>query len=151
MIQDVITKVRNIRSEMNVEARRPVLVRIATADPVVKALLADARDYVLRLANVSELEVVPQLSGDELAAQAVAAGCALEVPLAGLIDKDAEMARLGKEFERVQREIDGLDRKLSNASFVERAPAEVVEGIRKRLADYKDQAEKLKAAIERLR
>jgi valyl-tRNA synthetase len=150
MIQDVIVKVRNIRSEMNVDAKKPVVVRIATQDPVTAALLTGARDYILRLATVSELEVVPQLSGDKLAAQAVAAGCSLEVPLADLIDHDAERARLNKELEKVQREIQGLDRKLSNASFVERAPKEVVEENRARIADYQGQAAKLKAGIERL-
>jgi len=150
MIQDVIVKVRNIRSQMNVESKKPVVVRIATQDPVTASLLTGARDYILRLATVSEFEVVPQLSGDKLAAQAVAAGCALEVPLADLIDHDAERARLKKELEKAQKEIDGLERKLSNASFVERAPKEVVEENRKRIADYQDQAAKLTAAIERL-
>jgi valyl-tRNA synthetase len=150
MIQDVIVKVRNIRAEMKVNSKKPVVVRIATTDKRIESLLNGARDYVFRLATVSQLDIVPQLSGDKLAAQAVAAGCSLEVPLADLIDHDAERARLGKELERVQKEIDGLDRKLSNASFVERAPKEVIEENRKRLADYQDQASKLKSGIERL-
>jgi valyl-tRNA synthetase len=150
MLQDVISKVRNIRSEMNVDAKRPMSVRIASTDARVGQLLSDSRDYIFRLATVNQLEVVPQLSGDKLAAQAVAAGCALEVPLAGIIDFDAERARLQKEMDKVQREIDTLDRKLSNASFVERAPADVVEENRRRLQDYRDQAMKLQAGLERL-
>ena len=55
-----------------------------------------------------------------------------------------------EELEKVRREIDGLERKLSNASFVERAPAEVVEENRRRLADYHGQAAKLSAALDRL-
>ena len=62
----------------------------------------------------------------------------------------AERARLKKELEKAQREIDGLERKLSNASFVDRAPKEVVEENRRRLADYKDQAAKLTEALKRL-
>src|SRR5206468_10367102 len=135
----VIAKVRNIRAEMNVDAKQPVTVRIATTDPVVSGVLSAARDYIFKLAQVSEMEIVPRLSGDKLAAQAVAAGCALEVPLAGLIDVEAERARLSKEMEKVRREIDGLERKLSSASFVERAPKDVVEENRRRLADYRDQ------------
>jgi valyl-tRNA synthetase len=150
MVQDVIVKVRNIRSEMNVDTKQPVTVRIAAADPATALLLDSAREYIFRLATVGALEVVPQLSGDKLAAQAVAAGCSLEVPLADLIDKDAEKSRLSRELEKVQKEIQGLDRKLSNASFVERAPAEVVEENRKRLTDYQDQAAKLQAGIDRL-
>ena len=150
-VQDVITKVRNIRAEMNVDAKQSVVVRIAATDPEVTALLSEARDYIFKLAQVSEVEVVPRLSGDKLAAQAVAAGCALEVPLEGIIDIESERARLSKELERVERESNGLERKLSNASFVERAPKDVVEENRRRLADYQAQAAKLRTALERLR
>ena len=150
MIQDVIVKVRNIRSEKNVESKQPVLVRIATEDPEVARLLTGARDYVFKLASVSALEIVPRLDGTKLAAQAVAAGCALEVPLEGLLDSGVEKTKLEKELEKAQREIEGLDRKLSNASFVEKAPASVVEENRKRLKDYQDQAAKLRTALERL-
>jgi valyl-tRNA synthetase len=150
MIQDVIVKVRNIRSEMNVDTKQAVVVRMATEDPTVTKLLTGARDYIFRLASVSQLEIVPRLSGNKHAAQAVAAGCALEVPLEGLIDRDAEKSRLTREIERVRKEIESLGRKLSNASFVERAPAEVVDENRRRLKDYQDQSDKLSSALERL-
>jgi len=151
MIQDVIVKVRNIRSEMSVETKQAVVVRIATEDSNVASLLTGARDYIYRLATVSQLEIVPRLEGNKLAAQAVAAGCALEVPLEGLIDRDAERGRLARELEKARKEIDGLDRKLSNASFVENAPAHVVEENRRRLKDYQDQSAKLTSALERLK
>jgi len=57
---------------------------------------------------------------------------------------------LTRELEKVRKEIDTLDRKLSNASFVENAPAQVVEENRRRLKDYQDQAAKLTSALERL-
>jgi valyl-tRNA synthetase len=150
MIQDIIVKVRNIRSEKGVDPKQTVLVRLATEDSKVAKLLTGARDYIYRLATVSQLEIVPHLKGDKLAAQAVAAGCALEVPLEGLIDRAAEQAKLKREIEKVQKEIDVLDRKLSNASFAQNAPAQVVEENRRRLADYQDQQTKLKLAFERL-
>jgi valyl-tRNA synthetase len=135
---------------MNVDARQTVPLRIATADTGKKQLLSDASDYIFKLAQVSQLEVVPELGGNKLAAQAVAGNLALEVPLAGLIDIEAERARLSKEFERVAREIDTIERKLSNASFVDRAPKEVVEENRKRLADYQDESAKLTEGLRRL-
>jgi valyl-tRNA synthetase len=150
MIQDVIVKVRNIRSEMNVDTKQAVVVRMATEDQAVANLLTGARDYIFKLATVSQLDIVPRLQGNKLAAQAVAAGCELEVPLEGLIDRDAERTRLTRELEKVRKEIDGLDRKLSNASFVENAPAHVVDENRRRLKDYQDQAAKLTSALERL-
>jgi valyl-tRNA synthetase len=150
LIQEIVVKVRNIRAEMNVDAKQAVPVRVATADPEMSLLLSDARDYVFKLAQVSQLEIVPELSGDQLSARAVAGGLALEVPLAGLIDVGAERARLTKELEKAQREIANLERKLSQASFVEKAPKEVVEENRRRLADYQDQAAKLLEGLNRL-
>ena len=126
------------------------LPRVATTDQDLGRLLSDARDYIFKLAQVDQMEIVPQLSGNKLAAQAVARGLAIEVPLEGLIDIGAERARLNKEMEKVRREIESLDRKLSNASFVDRAPKEVVEENRRRLADYQDQAAKLSEGLKRL-
>src|SRR5215468_7525919 len=150
IVQELITKVRNIRSEMNVEPKKTVAVRVATTDSELTLLLADARDYVFKLAQVSQLEIVPELTGDRLSARAVAGGLALEVPLAGLIDVGAERARLTKELEKARREIVNLERKLSQASFVEKAPKEVVDENRRRLADYQDQAAKLSEGLKRL-
>jgi valyl-tRNA synthetase len=150
VVQELITKVRNIRSEMNVEAKLAVAIRVRANDPEVAALLSDTRDTIFRLGQVSAMEMVPALSGDKLAAQAVGARFSLEIPLAGLVDLAGERTRLSKELEKVRREIDGVDRKLSSASFVERAPKEIVEENRRRLTDYQDQAAKLTAAIERL-
>jgi valyl-tRNA synthetase len=150
LLQDIVTKVRNIRSEMNVDAKQPVPVRIATMDAEQKRLLKNASDYIFKLAQVSQLEVVDQLPGDKLAAHAVAGGLALEVPLAGLIDVEAERTRLRKELDRVRREIETIERKLSNAGFMERAPREVVAENRRRIGDYQDQSAKLMEGLKRL-
>src|SRR5439155_837389 len=135
---------------MKVDAKQTVSVRIATNDPQLTQLLSNAREYIFKLAQANQVEIVPKLSGDKLAAQAVAGGLALEVPLAGLIDLEAERLRLKKEVEKIQREIDKLERALATNSFVERAPKEVVEENRRRLADYRDQAAKLAEGLKRL-
>ncbi len=150
LVQEIVVKVRNIRSEMGVDSKQAVSLRIATTDQDLGNLLSDARDYIFKLAQVGQMEIVPQLSGGKLAAQAVAGGLALEVPLEGLIDTEAERTRLNREMEKVRREIESVDRKLSNASFVDRAPKEVVEENRRRLADYQDQAAKLAEGLKRL-
>ena len=150
LIQEIVGKVRNIRSEMNIDAKRTVPLRIAAADPELTRLLSDAREYIFKLAQVSQVEIVPQLSGGKLAAQAVAGGLALEVPLEGLIDVEAERARLKKEMQKAQRQIDTLERKLSQTSFVDQAPKEVVEENRRRLADYQGQVGKLREGLKRL-
>jgi valyl-tRNA synthetase len=150
MVQEIIGKVRNIRSEMKVGPRQTVVVRVATSDAATKQLLLDARDYIFKLATVSEVQIVSALGEDKLAARAVAAGLTIEVPLADLIDADAEKSRLTRELDRVRTEIAGLERQLSNRSFVERAPKNVVEEKRQRLADYQNQAAKLEDSVRRL-
>jgi valyl-tRNA synthetase len=150
VLQDVIVKVRNIRSEMNVDVKAVLPLRAAVDDPAVGQVLSDNVRYLERLARVESLELVPSLPGEKGAAQAVLGNVSLEIPLAGTIDLDAEIERAQRALEKVRKEITGLGRKLSNAKFVERAPAEVVAENRERLADYQAQEVRLVEALERL-
>ena len=151
LIHEIIVKVRNIRAEVNIEAKQFVALRVGTEDPDVQAVLMRHAAYMKRLARVKSLEVVPTLTGERAAAQAVAGGVALEVPLAGVIDLEAEQARLSREMEKIRREISALEGKLSNKKFIERAPREVVEENHQRLADYQGKAVRLAEGIDRLR
>ncbi len=151
LIQEIIVKVRNIRSEMNVGVKDFVPLRIAQADPEVAAMIEDNAEYVRRLARVETIEIVERLSGEKAAAQAVAGPLSIEVPLSGILDIEAEQARLNKEVEKVRKEIAGLERKLGNVNFVERAPRKVVEENRQRLADYQAQEVRLSEGLDRLR
>jgi valyl-tRNA synthetase len=94
--------------------------------------------------------VVGQIVGDKLSAQAVAAGCTIEVPLAGLIDLAAERMRLTKLRDKATKDRIVIEKQLSNPDVVARAPAEVIEEKRRQLADLEDQIRKLIAGIDRL-
>jgi valyl-tRNA synthetase len=150
MIQDIITKVRNIRAEYSVDSKQTVSVRVATSDARIIGLLKDAGDYIHKLAQVSEVIIVEQLSADKLSAQAVAAGCAIEVPLAGVIDLAAEMVRLTKLRAKALNDKAIIEKQLSNPDVVARAPAEVIEEKKRQLADLEDQIRKLTTGIDRL-
>jgi valyl-tRNA synthetase len=150
LIQEIIVKVRNIRSEVHVEAKLFVPLRVAAEDPAIEDMLTRHQAYMKRLARIESVEVVRELTGEKVAAQAVARGVALEVPLEGVIDVEAERARLTREIEKTRKEIEGLERKLGNPKFVERAPSEVVEENRSRLADYQVRENKLSEGLERL-
>ena len=151
LIQEIIVKVRNIRAEVNVEAKLFVPLRVVAEDPAIEDLLTRHQEYMRRLARIETVEMVPALTGEKSAAQAVARGVALEVPLTGMIDIESERARLTRETEKVRKEIDGLERKLGNRKFVERAPSAVVEENRQRLADYKAKEAKLSEGLQRIR
>jgi valyl-tRNA synthetase len=150
IIQDIITKVRNIRAEYNVDSKQTVTVRVAISDEKVIGLLKGAGDYIHKLAQVGEVVVVDHIVGDKLSAQAVAAGCTIEVPLAGLIDLAAEMVRLTKLRDKATKDHAVIEKQLSNPDVVARAPAEVIEEKRRQLADLEDQIRKLTAGIDRL-
>jgi len=150
MIQDIITKVRNIRSEYNVDSKLAVTLRIATSDSKTIALLKTGGDYIYKLAQVEEMVFVDQFAGDKLSAQAVAAGCTIEVPLKGLIDLAAEMVRLSKLRTKALNDKSVIEKQLSNPDVVARAPAEVIDEKKRQLAELEDQIRKLTAGIDRL-
>lgn len=151
LILEMIVKVRNIRSEVSVEAKQFVPLRVATKDPELKKMLVEQQDYIFRLARVDSLEVVSVLRGESTAAQAVAHGVSIEVPLSGVINVATERARLERQMEKISKQIEALESKLSNLKFIERAPVDVVEENRRRLSDYQDQAAILTAGLERLK
>ncbi len=144
---EVVRAVRNIRAEMNIAPREELELHVApgrTAD-----ILEANASMVRRLARLSRVVV----GGDvpEGAATAVVDGSELFVPLAGHIDLSAEADRLGKALEKIDAEIARIDKKLGNASFVENAPAAVVDGERAKREGYVGEREALRASLERLR
>ena len=72
------------------------------------------------------------------------------IPLAGLIDKEAEAARLSKDLEKRQKELDSLDRQLSNANFVNKARPEVVDNVKQRRAETAAAVDNLKEQLKRI-
>ena len=86
----------------------------------------------------------------ENAALAVTDSCKVFIPMGELIDKDKELARLGKEKEACEKDIAIISGKLNNASFVERAPAKVVNAEREKLARAQERMNKILESIEAL-
>jgi valyl-tRNA synthetase len=142
----LITKIRNIRSEMNIPARSNLKLFLGAADQTA-ALVRENADQIKRLARVEEIEISDKLSQMDAAARDVVAGIEIAVPLAGLIDITKERERLTKEMARKETEARSLASRLENISFVERAPREVVEQARSRHAELIEEMEKLKATL----
>jgi valyl-tRNA synthetase len=147
-IVDLVSEVRSVRNEMNVPAgaQIPLVLVAASTDVVTRALAWDGT--LRRLARLSAIrfEDAPPKSS----AQMIVRGVIAALPLEGVIDIAAERARLSKELGKQQGEATKIEGKLSNADFVARAPEEVVEENRDRLAETLSQIEKIKSALERL-
>src|SRR6266699_483961 len=147
---DLISRVRNIRSEMNIKPGESVRVFIA-ANETLRNTFSNSSDQIARLARASEIRIDDRLDGGKASARAVLAGGAeVAIPLEGLIDFGQERARLSKEKDKLQKEGAKLETQLDNADFVARAPAEKVEELRERIADIAQRTTALDQMLEAL-
>jgi valyl-tRNA synthetase len=153
----LIDAVRNIRGELNVPPGKQIEIyfylhgeigeRIAVNAEYIKGLLG----YIERLCKAkaipSWLQDGQKPEQHKNSASAVVDGTEIFIPLEGIIDLDAERKRLEKEIARLQGLIDGIGRKLENASFIEKAPKDVVEKEREKQRNMTQNVEKLKAGL----
>ncbi|MGO9134784.1 MAG: valine--tRNA ligase [Methylovirgula sp.] len=145
---DVISEVRSVRSEMNVPAGAQIPLVFVAANQDVIARVKVWEETIRRLARLSEISYAGEAPGQ--AAQLIIRGTLAALPLAGIIDFAAEKTRLKKEIDKLAGEEKKIEAKLGNADFVARAPEEVVEENRERLAEAQERREKLTAALARL-
>ena len=125
-IKDAVIAVRNIRAEMNIAPSKPLQLLIRKASPAVHRVISDNVTFIESLARLSEIVLLDEGEVGPLSVTKLVDGAELLIPMAGLINKEDELARLEKEIARIDGEIARIDNKLSNASFVDKAPAAVV-------------------------
>jgi len=150
-IMSFVLGIRQIRGEMDIAPSRAVPVLLQDPTPADLARVERHRSFVQRLANVGTLAPLPASVPAPAAATALLGTMKLLVPLEGLIDPHAEIARLEKRLGREQAERARLAQKLDNTGFVSRAPAELVEEERRRLQDLDRACGQLETQLERLR
>jgi len=147
-VVDLVSQVRSARSETSVPAAAQIPLVMVGASPEVRTRVEDWRDTLLRLARLSEItfsETPPKNSVQLLVRGSVAA-----LPLEGIVDLAAEVARLKKEQGKAQGEIKKIDAKLGNADFVARAPEEIIEENRERREAEAARLVKIEEALARL-
>jgi len=139
-----IVGIRNIRGEMDISPNQPVPVLLKNAS---EADLRRLKDCDVFLETMAKLESVTVLdAGDKGPASATALVGEMEVliPMAGLIDKDAELARINKALEKIEKDYARTEGKLSNENFVSKAPEAVIAKEKAKLEEFKMQMDKLK-------
>ncbi len=149
LLQDVVVAVRGARARYQIppKQRLDVVVKAPQAEAM---LLSSEASLVRALAGVESFEVSADATKPEHAAASVAGPCEVYVVLEGLVDFDAERARLAKEREKVVTELDRLTKKLSNEGFLAKAAAEVIEKDRGKAADLTDTVATLDAQLAEL-
>ena len=149
-VQSFVLGVRKIRSGMNIDPRKPLPVMLQNTSSQDR-LRGEANARLLQ--SLARVETIRWLAGDETApesATSLVGEMKLLIPMAGLIDKTAELARLAKEIEKLAKDVDRVEAKLSNASFVDKAPAAVVDKERGKLAEMKSALDKLREQRNRI-
>jgi valyl-tRNA synthetase len=148
---DLISRVRNIRSEMNIKPGERVPLLITASDGNLREVFAASRDNIARLARASDITIGDKPDAPRASARAVLAGGAeVVMPLEGLIDFAQERERLLKEQAKLKAESEKLEKQLGNQQFVERAPAEKVEELRQRVTDIEQRLNALEQNLEAL-
>ncbi|HEY9233365.1 MAG TPA: class I tRNA ligase family protein, partial [Blastocatellia bacterium] len=146
----LITKVRNIRSVMNIPVSAWLQVHIASTDARAKSLVTANAEQFKRLARVEAIHIGDALPPLDDAARDIVAGMEIAVPFGGFIDKAKERERVSKEIARKENEVKGMQARLGNPSFVDRAPREVVEQTRARHDELMGEISKLQATLKAL-
>jgi len=144
LLQSIVRGVRNIRSKMNIQERLELTAVVSAPDEAVAAKLAEHADFVKQMAILSELEIGVGLEKPPSSAVEVVEGIQVFVPLEGVIDADAERARLQSRIEKAEAQLAAVDKKLGNENFVTKAPAEIVQRERDRRAELTAHVETLK-------
>lgn len=126
LLQEVVTTIRTVRAELGVPPSRKLATLIEGADDDVRTVLNRHGDYVRRLAGLETLTFAETVERDPNTVRRVVRQMRLYLPLAGVIDRDAETARVRKELDKLAKQLGGLESKLGNPKFRERAAPEVV-------------------------
>ncbi|MEC9471581.1 MAG: valine--tRNA ligase [Pseudomonadota bacterium] len=145
---DLISEIRSVRAEMNIPAGAKVSVVVAGASEQTKVRLKSHESAILRLARAETVSLADAAPSG--AAQIIVGEATVCLPLAGVIDLGAEKTRLQKEAGKLEGEISKIEKKLSNPAFVAKAPEEVVDGEREKVAESKEKLEKVQTALGRL-
>ena len=136
-VMGLLLGIRRIRGEMNIAPGKPLTVLLENGSDQDRAFLELSRDYLLRLGRVESLSWLAP--GEEAPESAIALVGEMKVliPMRGLIDKEAELARLDKEIQRLTKELPRLEAKLGDPAFLAKAPEAVVKKEQGRLDELR--------------
>jgi valyl-tRNA synthetase len=147
----IIEGVRNIRGEMNIPPGKELSVLLRKGDENDRLRLSKNSQYLRKLAKIIQIDWLAADDAVPLAATALAGELEILVPMAGLIDKDAEITRLNREIGKLEGDLTRLQGKLANAAFVDKAPAAVVAKEQDKMHAQRQALETLREQIQRIR
>jgi valyl-tRNA synthetase len=150
-VMQFILGIRKIKGEMNISPGKQVPVLLSHCTPIDEQRAIDHRAYLDFLARTESIDVLSGSDTEPESAITLVGDMRVLIPMAGLIDKEAEIRRLEKEIGRFDGEIQRLEKKLSNKGFVDKAPEAVVQKEREKLVDAEKALANLQAQIIKIR
>ena len=150
-IQSLITGVRNIKGELNISPSKPVKVLLKNTNQEDARCLNEYREFVSSLAKLETIEILAEGQKVPTSSTALAGSLEILVPVAGLIDLNAESSRLTKEIDKLKNEHKRLSGKLQNERFVANAPAAIVEKEKEKLTNTLEALSKLEEQLKGLK
>lgn len=150
-LKGVITGIRNIRAEMGIGPGKPVKCFFKDGSSDDQRRLEANNTFLKAMAKLEEITWLAEGEKAPLAATALVGEMEVLIPMAGNIDVTAELNRLTKAFEKNQKELDRVAGKLNNPKFTDKAPAEVIEKEKAKLAEFESTASKLQEQIEAIK
>jgi len=143
-VMDFILGIRNIRGEMNISPSKILPILLQNGTEVDHERVGKHRTFLLALGRLDTIDWLSESASVPPAATALVGSLQILIPMAGFLDISAERARLDKEIERLQKEVGRAESKLSNQDFLQRAPTEVVQKEKERLAQMTESLGKRK-------
>ncbi|MDR3430801.1 MAG: valine--tRNA ligase [Rouxiella aceris] len=135
-IKQAIIAIRNIRAEMNIAPGKPLELLLRGASVEAQRRVEQNLSFIQSMARLESITLLPAGDKGPMSVTKLVEGAELLIPMAGLIDKDAELERLAKEVAKLDVEMERIEGKLSNEGFVARAPEAVVAKERERLQAF---------------
>ncbi len=147
---DIISAIRSLRASMNLPAGAKLHAYVKDASAVTLTTIDRQKTLICKLARLEELDALGNRDVTKDMVQTVSREAAILIPLKGVVDFEAERARLQKELETLNKNLEGYSRKLSNESFVAKAPAAVVAEEKRRQAEAQENKAKIEEALARI-
>lgn len=147
-LQELISSIRNIRSEMNVPPSRACDIYVKSKSTYFENIINSNKEYIKKLSRVENVFISEKITRPKNSSVSVVKGNEIYIPLEGLIDIEVEQERLKKEIERIEKLLEGVNKKLTNQNFIQRAPKEVIQKEKEKQKNFSDALEKVKKNLE---
>ncbi len=149
-VKTFIIGIRKIRSEMDIPPSKPLPILLQNWTEVDKARFETNAIFINSLAKIESAQWLEKGEDSPESATALCGDMQILIPLAGLIDKEAEIARLSKEIEKVQKNLSGVEGRLNNPSFTDKAPEAVVNQVRQQAEEQRTALTQLEGQLKKI-